>query len=287
MAQAQRPRAGAPDGDDRPGLLERDEHRRRADPALRRPRVPRLRGATCGARSTSGSTFPVDMVVEPFVRVPKAIRNTGFGVHVEQEIARRRIPPTTSWGTSTRTSSRPRADLEKIRMPADQPRRRPRPSAGWRWPTSSSTACWRCGRGARIRTCRCGTRSARGWASRTRCTPWSTGPTSCTRLVGRMTDGYLSMLDQLEEQGLLCGPQSLIHCTGAYTDELPAPGYDPQRPRAEGPLDVRPGADVLHRLARDVQGIRGGLRQPHLRRASAWSTTAAATRWTARWPRCA
>ena len=35
------------------------------------------------------------------------------------------------------------------------------------------------------------------------------------RLVGRMTDGYLSMLDQLEEQGLLCQPQSLIHCTGA------------------------------------------------------------------------
>ena len=53
------------------------------------------------------------------------------------------------------------------------------------------------------------------------------------RLVGRMTDGYLSMLDQLEEQGLLCGPQSLIHCTGAYTDELPAPGYDPAKPRTK------------------------------------------------------
>ncbi|MGQ9814831.1 MAG: hypothetical protein ACUVR3_06715 [Candidatus Roseilinea sp.] len=49
-------------------------------------------------------------------------------------------------------------------------------------------------------------------------------------LVGRMTDGYLSMLDQLESQGLLCGLQSLIHCTGAWTDELPAPGYDPERP---------------------------------------------------------
>ncbi len=28
-------------------------------------------------------------------------------------------------------------------------------------------------------------------------------------------------------------PQSLIHCTGAYTDELPAPGFDSQRPRAK------------------------------------------------------
>jgi hypothetical protein len=53
------------------------------------------------------------------------------------------------------------------------------------------------------------------------------------RLVGRLTDGYMHTLDQLEAQGLLCGPQSLIHCTGAWTDELPAPGYDPARPRTQ------------------------------------------------------
>jgi hypothetical protein len=51
------------------------------------------------------------------------------------------------------------------------------------------------------------------------------------QLVSRVTNGYLSMLDQLEEKGLLCGPQSLIHCTGAYVDELPAPGYKPNQPR--------------------------------------------------------
>jgi len=48
-----------------------------------------------------------------------------------------------------------------------------------------------------------------------------------------MTEGYLSQLDQLEAQGLLCAPQSLIHCTGAYTDELPAPGYNPERVRTQ------------------------------------------------------
>jgi hypothetical protein len=53
------------------------------------------------------------------------------------------------------------------------------------------------------------------------------------RLLARMTDGYMGMLDQLEEQGLLCEPQALIHCTGAWTDELPAPGYDPQKPRTK------------------------------------------------------
>ena len=51
-------------------------------------------------------------------------------------------------------------------------------------------------------------------------------------LLGRMTDGYLEILDQLEEKGLLCRPQSTIHCTGAYTDELPGEGYNPDRPRA-------------------------------------------------------
>jgi len=58
-------------------------------------------------------------------------------------------------------------------------------------------------------------------------------PDMMHELVRRMTEGYLSMLDQLEAQGLLCGQQSLIHCTGAYTDELPAPGYDPARPRTK------------------------------------------------------
>ncbi len=41
------------------------------------------------------------------------------------------------------------------------------------------------------------------------------------------------MLDQLEAQGLLCGQQSLIHCTGMYTEELPTPGYDPRKPRTK------------------------------------------------------
>ncbi|HOJ40912.1 MAG TPA: hypothetical protein PK644_10670, partial [bacterium] len=31
--------------------------------------------------------FPVDMVVEPFIRIPKAITNTGFGIKVQEQIA--------------------------------------------------------------------------------------------------------------------------------------------------------------------------------------------------------
>lgn len=39
-------------------------------------------------------------------------------------------------------------------------------------------------------------------------------------LVNRMVAAYLSMLDQLEAQNLICEPQYEIHCTGAYCDEL-------------------------------------------------------------------
>jgi hypothetical protein len=51
-------------------------------------------------------------------------------------------------------------------------------------------------------------------------------------MMSRYTDANLAMLHQLEEQGLLGYGQRTVHCTGAHTDELPAPGFDPQRPRA-------------------------------------------------------
>jgi len=40
-------------------------------------------------------------------------------------------------------------------------------------------------------------------------------------LTKRVVDCFMTGLDQLEEQGLLCGQQSWIHCTGAWTEELP------------------------------------------------------------------
>ena len=52
------------------------------------------------------------------------------------------------------------------------------------------------------------------------------------QVMARLTEVHLSLLDQLEEQGLLGVGQHTIHCTGAYTDELPAPGSDPGHPRA-------------------------------------------------------
>ena len=53
------------------------------------------------------------------------------------------------------------------------------------------------------------------------------------KIIGRATESSLSMLDQLEQKGLLGYDQDTIHCTGAYSDELPASGFDPQHSRAK------------------------------------------------------
>jgi hypothetical protein len=50
-------------------------------------------------------------------------------------------------------------------------------------------------------------------------------------VIGRFTDLSLSLLDQLEDRGLLGSGQALIHCTGAYTEELPGAGFDAASPR--------------------------------------------------------
>jgi hypothetical protein len=175
--------------------------------------------------------FPVDMVVEPFMDVPKAVHNSGFGVDVQEETV-----ATSSTdgilGHKFFNQFVTGDDLQKIQMPrithdpAETERRvaaahdlfdgllEVRPNG-----VDPYLSLW-----DPIST----------WMGvQNALYTLIEQPELMHGLVGRVTDGYMGMLDQLEEQGLLCGPQSLIHCTGAYTDELPAPGYDPERPRAK------------------------------------------------------
>lgn len=51
-------------------------------------------------------------------------------------------------------------------------------------------------------------------------------------IAERFTQVRLAELDVLEEKGLLGYGVDRIHCTGAHTDELPAPGFASPRPRA-------------------------------------------------------
>ncbi len=175
--------------------------------------------------------FPVDMVVEPFIHVAKAIHNTGFGVRVQEETAV--MDPTNSVvGHRFINQFETEEDLEKIGMPRishDEAETRRRLEVAHElfdgalevrpWGADPYLSLW-----DPISTWMGVQNALYALIER---------PDYMHRLVGRMTNGYLGMLDQLEEQGLLCGRQSLIHCTGAHTDELPAPGYDPERPRTK------------------------------------------------------
>jgi hypothetical protein len=45
------------------------------------------------------------------------------------------------------------------------------------------------------------------------------------KLMACATKAFTAVLDQLESLGAMTGPQSWIHCTGAFTDDLPAKGF--------------------------------------------------------------
>jgi len=175
--------------------------------------------------------FRVDMVVEPFIRVHKAVSNSGLGISVEEDIAV--SDPTNSVvGHAFINQFNTDEDLEKIKMPvvkhdAQETARRLEVAhqifdgtleifeqgmdpylSVW-----DPISVWMSVEGAL-------------YALVDR-------PDYMRELTGRMVRGLTSMLDQAESQGLLCHSQSLIHCTGAYTDELPAPGFDPDCPRTK------------------------------------------------------
>jgi hypothetical protein len=176
--------------------------------------------------------FPVDMVVEPFIRVPKAINNSWFGINVQESIAV--TDPSNDvvahrYGNQFQTMD----DLEKVQIPQisyDPVETERRLEAAhelfdgllevrpWGYDPGGLSlwdpiATWM------------GVENA--------LYALVDQPEMMHALARRLMEGYLSMLDQLEEQGLLCEPQSLIHCTGAYIDELPAPGYNPHKPRTK------------------------------------------------------
>ena len=175
--------------------------------------------------------FPVDLVVEDFIRVPKAITNSGFGVAPDEVIVT--TDPendVVSHGYSQLFASM--ADVEKIKVPhiAHDPVETARRVAVAHELFDGLLNVRPAGYDPYLGI----------WDP---ITTWmgmnkillalKDQPKMLHALAERMLQGYLCELDQLEAQGLLCEPQTLIHCTGAYTDELPKPGYDPDRVRTQ------------------------------------------------------
>ena len=174
--------------------------------------------------------MPVDMVVEPYIQIPKVILGTDFGIQPIEELAIT-DPANDVVGHLYFDQLQTEDDLAKIRMPQV---------------SLDGAATDRVE--AQAHELLDGILEVRmegmhpmlnlwdrivGWrGAQNALMDLAARPDLIHKLMRRAIDAYLSLLDQLEEQGLLGQPQSLIHCTGAYSHDLPAPGYDPARPRA-------------------------------------------------------
>lgn len=193
---------------------------------------PFCRGLEGGLRRTlySWKHMPGDMVVEPVIEVGKAIRNTGFGVQTIEQTAAL-DPRNGVVGHYYIDQIRDEGELEKIQTPR-----------------ISHDEAATVELEAKARELFDGLLEVKMQGAFPSFAPWDAivqwrgvegllydladRPEFMHRIIGRLTTAYLTMLDQLEAQGLLGHGQATIHCTGAYTDELPAPGFDPARPRA-------------------------------------------------------
>ncbi len=173
--------------------------------------------------------FPVDMVVEPFVRVPKAIRNTGIGVGAVEEVAVT-DPTNAVVGHAFKNQFVTDADLDKIKMAVVS---HDEAETARRLDVAHELFDGELGvfeQGLDYNLSVWDPISALMGVQEALYTIIDR-PEYMEELARRIVRSYMSMLDQAEEQGLLCHHQSLVHCTGAYTDELPAPGFDPAKPR--------------------------------------------------------
>ena len=176
--------------------------------------------------------FPVDMVVEPFIKVYKAVNNSAFGMSVkEHTLATFESNDVVSHKYDNQFNSVEDV-INNIKMPmishdgAETKRRMdfatwlfdgvmPLREEGYDPYLSvwDPITTWMSVEGALY-----------GLVD---------NPEMMHAMAKRLADGYMVMLDQLEEQGLLCHSQALIHCTGAFTDDLPAPGFNPEKPRTQ------------------------------------------------------
>jgi hypothetical protein len=174
-----------------------------------------------------------DMVVEPFVAVPKVIRTTGFGLETIETTAVL-DPENDVFGHSYIDQLKTEDDVERIQAPEI---------------TLDGDATARAEETARELFD--GILEVRMQGQLPAFAPWDIivkwhgvenmlldlldRPEFMHRIIGRLTDAHLSILDQLGSQGLLGPAESTVHCSGAHTDELPGPGADPTRLR---PRDV-------------------------------------------------
>lgn len=173
--------------------------------------------------------MPVDMVVLPAMRLPRAIRCGDFGIRTNEEVAV--TDPTNSVvGHSYTDQIETEEDIEKIKDPevTEDVEVTARMEAAAleifdgildveMVGVSTMFSPW-----DQIVSWRSPEKTLLDLAMR---------PDFMHKIIDRTAAAHMRAVDQLEEQGLLESEQPIIHCTGAFTDELPGKGHDPASPR--------------------------------------------------------
>lgn len=175
--------------------------------------------------------FPVDMVVENYIPVHRAVTDTGFGVVPHEQIACTDVSSEVMAHAYTNQFETD-DDLDKIQTP--------------RVTHDTEETARRFAVAHEIFDGIMPIKPRRSELYYSLWDPISTWmsvekifymlidrPAYMHELVCRVRDGYMAMIDQWYDLGILPEPQHTVHCCGAYSDQLPAPGFDPAKPRTE------------------------------------------------------
>jgi hypothetical protein len=175
--------------------------------------------------------MPADMVVEPFLAVPKKLLGTDLGLHAVVDSS---VFDATNdvEGHAYHNQCVTEEDIQKIHMPDVRP-----DTARNRWLEETATEALAGALPVRM------VGETGFFALWDRLTEWMSPeailydladrPEFIHAIMERYTTATLAYIDQLEAQGLFEPAQPMIHCTYAYADDLPAPGFDPAKPRAK------------------------------------------------------
>jgi hypothetical protein len=175
--------------------------------------------------------LPADMVVEPYVSLPKAIHGMGFGMYSDEDTVLL-DKANDVVGHSYHNQIRTEEDILKIRMPdihldtetTRYIQDRAEEALGGILPVHMTGATG-------------------FFALWDRLAEWMSPegllydlvdrPEFIHAIMERYTQANLDYIDQMEAQGLFEPAQTTVHCSYAYTDELPAAGFEPGKPRAK------------------------------------------------------
>ena len=161
-----------------------------------------------------------DRVVENKIRVPKAISNTGFGMHIQEDLIAGE-PGTAANSHDYKDILKNEDDIEKIQIPKISEDK----EASKKWLETAKDIF-----GDIMRV-------TQGGANAEYCHVWDVvstwhGIEECMydildrpefihKILDKMFGLYLYQLGEYERLGLIDAGTPLIHCTGAYCDEIP------------------------------------------------------------------